>query len=204
MGTCCVGSSCEPSDQLDCDTIRGDYSPDNTTSKGCAFLTALSDYLHNRCAADPIILLAAGGTFSAIYDLRDVILSKSPLGKRILVYYQQYASKGVEILMKEPKLLGETLRVFLIGASFGRAILQAYDGRSEATLKDRTFTKEAYERGLALIKQFRTLVADASFDEPLAFLEQEISRFIGASPGQALDILEVKPRRKSSTRRVRA
>src|SRR6266852_4406428 len=111
MGICCVGSSCEPSDQLDCDMLHGEYRDDHP-SRGCAFLTALSDYLHNTCAADPIILLAAGGTYSAIYDLRDVILSKSPLGKRILDYYQQYASKGIEILMKEPKLLGETLRVF--------------------------------------------------------------------------------------------
>jgi hypothetical protein len=84
MGMCCVGTSGEPTDQGTCLEIGGDYYDDpgqSCLSGGlCAFLSALNEYLHEQYGEDPIVLLAAGGTYTSLYDLRDEVLAKSDVG----------------------------------------------------------------------------------------------------------------------------
>lgn len=191
MGMCCCGSSGEPSDPGSCSEIGCDYFDDSSSSciEGCAFLSLLADYLATESNNDSVIQLAAGGTFTALYDLRDELLVRSSLGRQLLDYYREYAQRGLDIVSSEPDLLRETLRVFLVGASFGRAVLREHDGRSIEAIGERRFTGDAYESGVALLARFRDMAPDGEFDEPIDFLEREIGRFVGLTPREALDAL---------------
>ncbi len=189
MGVCCCGTSGEPSDRRTCEEIGCDYYEDPTTSCTCALTVLLTEYLTTQSREDPVILLAAGGTYTSLYDLRDQILAKSRLGQQLLDYYHRFAEQAVTIARSDPDFIREALRVFLVGASFGRAVLREYDRRDRDAIGDRRFTGEAYESGIALLARFRQMAPDDAFDEPIQFLEREISRFVGMTPREALDTL---------------
>ena len=197
MGICCCGSDGVPSTREDCAEIGCTYFEDSEvapclSSNGgpCALLSALHDHVAAKSGTDPVVMLAAGGTFTALQDLRDEILDRSRFGIELLARYREHAPRAMEIISSDQQeLMEETLGVFLTGASFGMAILRHHHGRRGQALGPRRFTKETYDRGRAVLQRFREVSAsqgeEERFREPLEFVEREIEFFVGKTPGEA-------------------
>jgi hypothetical protein len=147
--------------------------------------------LTNASNGDPVQILAAAGTFSSLYELRDEILAQSRLGQQLIKYYDEYMGNAVELLESDPDLLQETLQSFLVAARFGQTLLRVHYGTRVITGRQDEFKPQAYETVLAVIARFRQLAAisETDFAVPLAFLDREIFPLIGRSAEEVLDKL---------------
>jgi hypothetical protein len=190
MGMCCCGSDGEPSDERTCKQIGCDYYEDPATSclapDGlCALPAAVATHLDREGRGDPVVLLASGGTFRALYDLRDVVLRKSDLGRQVMALYGEHSSRAVEVARRDPALLMETMRVFLLAASIGREVLRVHLGlRSE-----RRLTPAAFEAARELMQRLRAAAGDGSLDEPARFLNAELEALVDRDAGGILAAL---------------
>jgi hypothetical protein len=195
MGVCCCGSSGEPSDRQSCSDIGCDYYEDPNTScigaAACGVLTALAEFLATEYENDPIVLLAAGGTYTTLLDLGDVVLKRSSLGQEVLDRYFQFAAPAVAMIRADEDLFREALRVFLMYASFGRAILRAHYGKTPDEIGDRRYTRELHEKGVAVLERVGEVTKISQFDEVIEFAKREGDRFIGMSAWDVLQELDL-------------
>jgi hypothetical protein len=194
MAVCCKDGQIIPAvGSADCERSGGTWYEDFDTCPGrpCAFLGALNKYLTNASNGDPVQSLAATGTFSSLYELRDEILAQSGLGQELISYYDNYMGSAVELLESAPDLLQEALQSFLVAARFGQSLLRVHHGTGDAAGRRDEFKLQWYETVVAVIARFRQLAANAEkdFEEPLAFLDHEIRPLIGRSAEEVLDIL---------------
>lgn len=178
MGECCVGSRCEPSDRETCEEIGGHYREEPET---CFGLRALTNYLATTSNGDPVTLLAAGGTYDGLYDIRDVILVNSRFGRELLEHYRRHSESVVKAIRSDEKLLWEVLRAFLVAAAFGRAVLTVHDKRDHSGVGDRRLTEASFTRGLAALRRVQEGMEGDSLEVVVAFCENEIGKFVGMS-----------------------
>ncbi len=191
-GLCCCGVDPEPYLREECAEAGCTFHENSKRAPcfgNCALLTALHDNLAAKSGNDPVVMLAAGGTFTELQNLRDEVLERSRFGKGLLDRYREHAPRAMDIISTDQELMEETLRVFLVGASFSGAILRHHHGRGEA-VGPRHFTRETYDSGRAVLQRFRELSASQGeaerFREPLEFVEREIERFVDNTPEEAL------------------
>jgi hypothetical protein len=154
---------------------------ENCPRKICAFLGLLNQVLAERSRNDPVLRLAASGTFASLYDLRDRVLEASGLGRRLLEYYEQHSERAVGIIRSDPELLQDTLRAFLLAADFGNALVRVHCGATSDSVSRREYSPEAYEAALDIIARFRRAAGNdaADFDEALDFIRGGIEPLVG-------------------------
>lgn len=187
MGMCCCGSDGEPSDERTCKQIGCDYYEDPATSclAPCPLPAAIATHLDREGSGDPVVLLASGGTFRALYDLRDVVLRQSDLGRRLMALYGEHSGRAVEVARRDPALLMETMRVFLLAATIGREVLRVRLGLRSG----RRFTPAAFEAARELMQRLRDAAGDSSLDEPARFLDAELGALVDRDADEILAAL---------------
>lgn len=192
MGLCCAGSQGEPSDADTCRRIGGDYHEKSTESciSTCAFLGALHDYVDKTTNSDPVVLLAMGGTYSTLYDFRDHVLKRCEVGRKVLSLYREHSARAIALLLHEPELLVETLRAFLMVASFSREIVRVAHGARGADDPERRLNRKMYKL-VEKVGQGLREVGAGELDEPVDYALAMFHKMIEMTPEDVFASLRV-------------
>lgn len=182
---CCVGSSCESTDEKTCSEINGECK----SSSGC-FVTALMDQVVETMGDQDLAALIAGGTYARISDLRDRVLVNSPLGRRALSYNRRFADEALAIVGSDRELFREVGRVFFMAARFSRTLLRIVDGYKN--VEPMTITPQMFESARSVC----SLVAEKASDDLRRAIEdmlREIEPLVSLTAPEVLHALDFRP-----------
>jgi hypothetical protein len=180
---CCIGSKCEWTDPKTCQELRGECKPPDDGP--CTTKNLLGDYL--KKVKDPVILLLTGGTFNSLDEFRDRFLAGTALGETLLRYNREFADHGRAIMRRDPSTFEEAVHVFLMAASFSRAILREMDKPgSEA---ERIWSIEAAKRADKIIERVMELTKEEHQQLALQHVREINRRCMELNPREIIDLI---------------
>lgn len=188
MGRCCVGSSGSPGDAETCTELGGDYYPDDSHNCGfqgglCFITTVMTEQIGEE-TEDPMMLVATSGTFSALEELRDHVLSPSAIGRKLLEVHRKLGAGDLASISDRPRLRREVALAAIMAASFSQTILRLHwaDKPKKADL-GRRFTPELSRR----IRRVADAVATDAQGDLLRFAQMAselAAQFEGQTAGE--------------------
>lgn len=193
---CCIGSSCEPTDEKTCLEIDGKCAK---PIGGCFAQSVLYEYLER--VKDPVLLLFAGGTFNDLEEVRERLLTSTKLGETLLHYNSEFEENGMALMRKNPGILRQSVHAFLLVASFTRAMLREMN--TQGSEKERIWTSECAQRVKKGITKFSRLSDDEAMNRALQHVLDLNRRCTGLSVPAVLELFlsgeTFLPEQKSSS-----
>lgn len=188
QGLCCIGTSCQPADKEACREWGGKFIEKDDDDDGiCLTTMALNHYLFR--VRDPVLLLYAGGTYNSLYEVKDRVLENSPLGEIFLNYNREFANKEVKkIITSHPRIFRDAVYVFLVAASFSRAILREMTSPGSET--ERLWTQEAAAHVDRVIDRIKKVTKIEQHHLALNHLHIVNQRCINLNPREVLEIIQ--------------
>ncbi len=205
MGWCLLpGGNWEPGwSSEECAAAGGVYSETGPPSNGnggghnCFVRTILT-----RSLAEAILDL--GRTYQSAVDFRDEVLGSSPVGKRMIKTYYKYNPAILQIVLGNYELLAESLRTWKSILPFVRATDALATGRFDELAEQHRqlrFNKRVHDRVIRLLDRLRSESEDKGFHAALSDVKEELSRYVGLTPEEALERIRRKPSGGSSKKR---
>jgi hypothetical protein len=179
MGWCSVGSRGESCDLATCNEIHGEYKNE---PGGCLLLSVLQD--------ERAILMASTLMYPAIMQFRDEVLRTTPIGTRMLGYFDRFYDEAISIAQSDPELVTDIVWTMTYGSPFIRAMLgedlsAGRYGQTPTSYLAERLRPQTVESLVSLIRRFRQ-AASTEFVEALNDFETAAMRFVNLTPQEAL------------------
>ena len=191
MGWCKLpGGDWEPGWSSEgCAAAGGVYSESKPPEGDCFLSTILT-----RSLAQTILEL--GRTYQVQMAFRE-LLQSSAVGKRMVILYYKHNPTMQLIARHDPLLLAESINTWLSVLEFVTATTVVASRNSDASpeYSKLRFNKQLHDRVVQLLNRFGEGSKDKRFQLALKEVEQELSRYVGLTPGEALKTLRRKARR---------
>jgi hypothetical protein len=182
------GGRAHPSSGPDACMTPGSTYDNMDCPSSCNFSGGLANYISRY--GDPILDLAAYGTFESLYDLRDLLLSKSRYGQEILDVYASFRDRAFEIAAENPPLLRDSLYFFTLLAVHGDRMLRVWAGIYPADNAEQAFCDaRLIDFGRDLVSRFRESTDSGELDEGLDFLESQLAGVQDRTVGEILELI---------------
>jgi hypothetical protein len=183
MGYCQVGGNTQPCTQEECAEAGGNYfdSPDDHPG-GCFLLSVLGD--------ERAILMAGTMMYPTMIQFRDEIMRRTPLGRRLIAYFDEFYEEAKKVARKDPKLITEVVWLSVYITPFLQVMLglkPVPDSTIETPLSRLAsqYRPSTHKAFLSVVNRFKA-AGSKGFVAALNDSEKIISRFVGLSPNEAL------------------
>jgi hypothetical protein len=182
MGYCSLGGTKQPCTQEECAEQGWHYSDTVGNGKICFLLSVLGD--------ERAILITGTMMYPAMIQFRDDIMRRTPLGRRLIAYFDEFYEEAKRLARKDPKLVTEVVWLAIYVSPFIQAMLgqkPVPDSTIETPL-----SRLASEYRLSTHKAFTSVVnrfkakGSKKFVAALTDSEKIVSRFVGLTPNEAL------------------
>jgi hypothetical protein len=200
MGCCCYPEP-NPDGSRNCGGASGSEAcgVGGTFSDGdcgdCFLLTALGTFVSSKGGSqDNLVLeILARPSFMVMFDFRDVILRKSPLGREVLDLYQAHQTRAGSILSKHPVLLLRSLKVLARGIVLAQDILRAYSlGSHGVATGALQLDHDSFSDLLPIVRELAKLSADDHLVQLAQRIEEIFNQLSGMNGRQILKVLAVE------------
>jgi hypothetical protein len=183
MGYCQVGGNTQSCTPEDCSEFDGHYfDKPGDFPGGCFLLSVLDD--------ERAILMAGTMMYPAMIQFRDEVMRRTPLGRKLIGYFDEFYEEAKKVARKDPKLVTEVVWL----ATYVSPFIQTMLGQrvvpespietplSRLASEYRPSTHAAFSSVVARFKARGSKKFAAALDDS----EKIISRFVGLSPHEAL------------------
>lgn len=191
MGWCKLpGADWEPGWSSEgCARAGGRYSETGPGNGICFVATILT-----RSYAQAILEL--GQTYETAVAFRDEVLGSSPLGEELVETYYRYNPTILPLVMDDYELMAEAMTTWRSILVFVTATVAAARGGEVAEeLQERRLTDELHGRVTRLLDRLRAKSEDTGFRAAIDEVKEELVRYVGLSPQEALETLRREPGR---------
>lgn len=180
MGYCQVGGSTQPCQPEECAEIGGGYF-DEPNGGACFLMSVLGD--------ERAILMAGTLMYPAMIQFRDEIMRRTPVGRHLIAYFDEFYEEAKEVARRDPKLITEVVWL----AVYISPLIQTMLGQPQVSSPIETpnsrlasqYRPSTHRAFVSVVERFKAL-ASAPFVAALDDSERIVSRFVGMAPDEAL------------------
>ena len=153
----------------------------------CAATHAFQMTLVEPFGGNPAVEAAVDAVYESAYDVQR-LLATSDLGRRVIAYNQAFADAAAGILAEHPDLGPRVVQVLVRAISFGR-LMERERLEPGSTSPDRRFSEDDFRFGAEVADEIRNVTGDRDLLAAIDDLQQQVERFVGLSPAEALAVL---------------
>jgi hypothetical protein len=180
MGYCQVGGNTQQCAPEECEEVGGSHFDEK--KDGCLLLSVLGD--------ERAILLTATQIYPALIEFRERVLPRTPLGRHLLGYFDEFYDEAKDIARSDPELVTDIVWVTTYVSPFVQSMLgqKPYTGSPAETpigIYATEFRPSAHRALVGVIEKFKAK-GSREFVAALEDFERTLSRFVGLGPSEAL------------------
>jgi hypothetical protein len=174
-----------------CAAAGGVYSETDPNAKFCFVATILT-------RSYGLAILELGASYETASAFRDEVLASSPLGQHMVDAYYKYNPAILSVVMGDYPLMAEAMTAWKSILAFVTATVATARGEV-AEFQELRYTKEQHAQVTAVLERLRAKSPDPSFNAFITEVNEEMARYVGMSPREALETCRRKPERGDAT-----